>query len=257
MIKLKSPKEIEILREGGARLAAVLHEVVGAVKPGVKTGDLDKMTQELIAKSGDKPAFLNYRPQGARRAFPAALCVSINEEIVHGIPGERVIEEGDIVTVDSGLIHQGLITDSAITVPVGEVSKDLMKLLQTTKESLDLGIKAAVVGNTVGDIGYAVESQIEKAGFGILRDLSGHGVGYRVHEDPSVPNFGNKGQGEKLKAGLVIAIEPMVAMRSDDIYSHLEADDFTCSTANGSISAHFEHTIAVTDNGPIILTELR
>ena len=257
MIKLKTVKEIEVLREGGSRLAFILHHLAGVVKPGMKTIDLEKMARELIDKGGDKPAFLNYKPKGARRPYQSALCVSINEEIVHGIPSDRIIEEGDVVTVDLGLVHQGFFTDMAITVTAGEVSEEIAKLIRVTKESLVIGIKMAQVGNTTGDIGFAIEDFVTKEGFGIVYDLSGHGVGYQVHEDPLVPNFGQKGHGEKLKSGLVIAIEPMVTLDPSDTQSTLESDDFTCSTANGSRSAHFEHTIAITDNGPIILTELR
>lgn len=254
MIKLKTKEEIQILREGGKRLASILATLATQVKPGVKTRDLDDEARRLIAAGGDSPAFLNYRPKGARLAYPAALCVSVNDEIVHGIPSQYEIKEGDVVTLDLGLVHGGLFTDSAITLAVGEVSKEVQNLIDRTKKSLDLAIAQAVVGKTVGDIGFAVEQYIKPFGYGIIEDLAGHGVGYAVHEDPQIPNFGQPGIGDKLKAGMVIAIEPMIAMGTKE--TDLLDDEYTFVTADGSFSAHFEHTIAVTDSGPIILTAL-
>jgi methionyl aminopeptidase len=254
MIKLKTKEEIQILREGGKRLASILATLATQVKPGVKTRDLDDEARRLIQEYGDNPAFLNYRPKGARLAYPAALCVSVNDEIVHGIPSQYEIKEGDVVTLDLGLVHAGLFTDSAITLAVGPVPEEVQLLLDRTKKALDLAIAQAVVGKTVGDIGFAVEQYIKPFGYGIIEDLAGHGVGYAVHEDPQIPNFGQPGTGEKLKAGMVIAIEPMITLGTKE--TDLLDDEYTFVSADGTLSAHFEHTIAVTDSGPIILTAL-
>src|SRR3989344_9030585 len=215
MIIIKTPEEIEILREGGRRLAAVLYQVRDIIVPGVSTYDLDKYAEKLIREMGDEPAFLNYRPEGARIPFPATLCVSVNDEVVHGIPNkERILKEGDIVSLDLGLKHKGLFTDMAFTVPVGKVSSSALKLMEVTEKALQVGINAAQAGNTVGDIGHAVESfvraQKNSQQYGIVEVLSGHGVGRAIHEDPYIPNFGKKGKGEKLVPGMVIALEPMI-----------------------------------------------
>jgi methionyl aminopeptidase len=247
--------ELNILREGGRRLANILQEVANKIKPGISTGELDSFARELIGKYGDDPAFLGYRSEGARIPYPAALCVSVNEEVVHGIPSDRILKEGDIVSLDCGLKHKGLYTDHAITVPVGKISKELEKLLQTTKEALYVGIQEAVVGNHVGDIGYAIENFVKPHKYGIVRILSGHGVGKKIHEDPYVPNFGKKGSGMKLSAGLVIAIEPMLNLGSEHVV--LEKDGYTYSTIDERPSAHFEHTVVVGENEAEILTRLR
>lgn len=255
MIRIKKPEEIEILKEGGKRHSYILLEVSKKVAPGVSTQELEDFARKLIEEGGDKAAFLNYKPRGAKRPFPAALCVSINEEIVHGIPNEepRILKEGDIVSIDLGLVHKGLITDSAITLPVGNVSEEDKKLIMHCKEALHLGIKEARGGNTVGDIGYAIESFIKPLRYGLSEGLAGHGVGFAVHEDPYVPNEGKPGQGEKLVPGMVIAIEPMVTLGSSGIT--LDKDGYTYKTKDGSNAAHFEHTIVITDGDPIILTE--
>lgn len=252
MIKLKTEADIEILRAGGRRLGAILASLSTKVAPGVTTADLDDYAQELIKKDGDTAAFLNYRPSGARLAYPAALCVSINDEIVHGIPSKRVIKDGDLVGLDLGLKHQGLITDAAITVPVGEISPEARRLMDGTKEALAVAIKVARVGKTVGDIGAAAEAVAKRYGLGVVRDLAGHGVGYHVHEEPSVPNFGRPGEGPELRPGLVIAIEPMFTLGQEE--TKLQSDGFTFVTKDGSLAAHFEHTIVVTKSGPEILT---
>lgn len=253
MIKLKTEKEIEILREGGKRLAVILQAVKAKVAPGVTTSELDDLAYEMIKEGGDKPAFKGYRPEGSYLAYPASLCVSINEEIVHGIPSKRILREGDVVGLDSGLEHEGLFTDSALSVPVGKVEPDLRKLLAVTEEALALGIKQAKPGNHLGDIGCAIQTIIEKNGYGLVEELSGHGVGYKPHEEPYVPNFGKPGQGMELKPGLVIAIEPMATLGTNKI--KLEKDGFTYSTRDGKPSAHFEHTIAITATGHEILTK--
>jgi len=254
MIKLKNPEEIEILREGGKRLAEILSILASKVVPGVSALELEEEAMRLIKKGGDEPAFLGYRPQGAKRPFPAALCVSVNDEIVHGIPNEteKIVKEGDIVSLDFGLLHHGLITDAAITVPVGEVDEESKKLIETTKVALESGIEATKPGNTIGDIGAAITRVVRESGFTLAESLVGHGVGYRVHEDPFVPNFGIAGRGEKLVPGLVIAIEPMVNIGKSGI--KILFDGYTIKTRDGSRSAHFEHTVAITENGHIILT---
>ncbi len=253
-MNLKTPAEIEIMREGGRRHAAILTHLASLVWPGVSTFFLEEEARRLIEAGGDKAAFLGYTPTGARRPFPAALCLSINEEIVHGIPNEkeRLIKEGDIVTLDLGLVHGGLITDSAVTVAAGVIDETSQKLLKATKLALEKGIEAAKPGNTVGDIGAAIEAVARTTTFSLAEDLAGHGVGYEVHEEPFVPNTGRAGKGEKLVAGMVIAIEPMLNVGSGAIKTL--SDGYTIVTRDGSRSAHFEHTIAITEKGSIILT---
>ena len=255
MIRLKSPEEIEILREGGKRLAEILSILVSKVMPGVSALELEEEALRLIKEGGDKPAFLGYQPQGAKRPFPAALCVSINDEIVHGIPNEaeKIVREGDIVSLDFGILHRGLITDAAVTVPAGVIDEESKKLIEVTRMALESGIKSAKPGNTIGDIGTAISKVVQPSGFALADNLVGHGVGYRVHEDPLVPNFGITGRGEKLMPGLVIAIEPMVNVGQS--HTKISSDGYTIKTRDGSRSAHFEHSIAITENGHIVLTE--
>ena len=254
MIKLKTKEEIAILREGGKRHAYILKEVASMVRPGLHTQALEDCARKLIAEGGDKAAFLDYTPAGSKRPYPAALCVSINDEIVHGIPneGDKILEEGDIVSLDLGLIHKGLVTDAAITVPVGKISPELTELIEVTRKALFAGIKAAKGGKRVGDISSAIELTAIPFGYGIVEELSGHGVGYDVHEDPYVPNFGDAGVGAVLKPGTVIAIEPMFNLGTKEIY--LDDDGYTYRTADGKPSAHFEHTVVITKSGAEILT---
>ena len=255
MIKTKKPEEIEIMKEGGRRHAFILSELAKMVAPGISTQILEDKARELIEQGGDKAAFLNYTPRGAKRPYPAALCVSVNNEIVHGIPNENsmILQEGDVVTLDLGLVHGGLITDSAITVGVGNVSDENKKLMEHCREALYLGIKEAKGGNHVGDIGFAIESFVRPLGYGLSKGSAGHGVRYKVHEDPFVPNEGRPGQGEKLIPGMVIAIEPMITLGSSKIT--LDKDGYTYKTKDGSNAAHCEHTIVVTEGDPIILTK--
>ncbi len=262
MIIIKTPEEIKTLREGGKRLASVLYKVKEKVIPGVSTKELDIYAEKLIRELGDTPAFLNYRPEGASVPFPASLCVSVNDEVVHGIPNKgRILKEGDIVAIDIGLKHKGMFTDMAISVPVGKISSANQKLLDVTEQALQAGIDAASGGNTVGDIGHAVESFVNsKRGgnknlYGIVEVLSGHGVGQAIHEDPYIPNFGKPGKGEKLVPGMVIAIEPMINLGTKNVT--LDDDEYTFSTADGTPSAHFEHTILITEGEAEILTKLR
>jgi len=252
---IKNAEEINTLREGGKILAEVLEKVAKKVAPGVSTMELDKYAFDLIKKSGGSPAFLNYKPEGAPKAYPASLCVSVNNEIVHGIPSkDKILKEGDIISLDLGLKYNGLFTDHAITVPVGQMNKlnkASVKLLDTTREALLVGVSVARGGNTVGDIGYAIEKFVNRR-YGIVRELSGHGVGKKIHEDPYVPNFGKKGKGQKLIPGMVIAIEPMLNLGRASIVTL--SDDWTIATADGSRSAHFEHTILITEGEAEVLT---
>lgn len=255
MIKLKTEKEILELKIGGGILARVLREAKDLVKPGVSTDEINTFVENKMKEYGVTSAFLNYTPDGAERAFPASLCLCVNDEIVHGIPNENpyIFKEGDVVTLDAGVIYNNLVTDHAITFSLNNQDKDIKKLLSKTEEALYAGIKQAVIGNHVGDIGSAI-SQIARAhDLTVINGLSGHGVGYSVHEDPYVPNEGEAGHGDILQEGLVIAIEPMFSLGSPDIV--LEDDGYTLKTEDGSISAQYEHTIAITKNGPIILTK--
>jgi len=253
MIEIKSPQEIVTLREGGRRLAAILRRLASEVRAGGSSAGLDRLALSLAEETGDTSAFLGYQPDGARKPYPASLCVSINNEIVHGIPTEdKIFKDGDIVGIDMGLIHEGLITDSAVTVIVGKGDPAAKKLIKTTREALEKGIAAAKPGAHVGDIGYAIESFVRPLGFGLAEELSGHGVGYAVHEDPYVPNTGKKGDGPVLKVGMVIAIEPMLNEGTGAVV--FDKDGYTVRTKDGKRSAHFEHTIAIGENGPEILT---
>ncbi|MDO8183517.1 MAG: type I methionyl aminopeptidase [bacterium] len=254
MIKLKSEAELKILRTGGQILTQILQQLAAAVKPGIKTNKLEVLAQKLIKDAGAESSFFNYKPAGSRLAYPAALCVSVNEEIVHGLPSERELKIGDIVTLDLGIKYQGLFTDMAITVPVGEISAEAKRLMAGTEEALAAGIAAARVNGRVGDISAAIEAVAKRYKFGLVTDLAGHGVGYAVHEEPYVPNFGEAGRGEKLVPGLVIAIEPMFTLGTNK--TKLLSDGFVFVTADRSLSAHCEKTIAITKEGVEILTKL-
>lgn len=255
MIIIKTPDEIEILREGGKRLAFVLNKVKEKIAPGISTWELDKYAHDLIMEMGDYPAFLNYKPEGASSPYPASLCVSVNEEVVHGIPSkDKILKEGDIVSLDLGLKHKGLYTDMAMTVPVGEISSGTKKLLETTEKALEIGISAAQGGMRIGDISHAIESFVRGYKYGIVEVLAGHGVGKAIHEDPFIPNFGKAGTGAKLIPGMVIAIEPMLNAGTKNV--NLARDGWTFRTADRKKSAHFEHTILITDGEPEILTRI-
>ena len=237
------------MRRSGRIVRQVLEAARDAVAPGRSTMDLERVAERKIRDLGAKPAFKGYYD------YPCVLCASVNNEIVHGIPSERrVLKEGDIVSLDCGVVLDGYYGDAAITVPVGDgITPELQKLLSVTQESLSQGIKAARVGNTIGDVGAAVQQLVEASGFSVVRDFVGHGIGTRLHEDPQVPNYGTPGHGPKLRDGMVIAIEPMVNMGRPE--TRLLEDKWTAVTEDGSYSAHFEHCIAVTKNGPVILTE--
>lgn len=251
MIALKSKEDIQKLAEGGAILGRILKELVEMAQPGVTGQELDAKARQLIAAAGTKPAFLGYGPPD-HPPFPAALCVSINSAVVHGIPTDAPLSSGDVVGLDLGLVYKGMFLDAARTVAIGPVSAEAGRLMAVTKEALRQGIAAARVGNTLGDIGQAVQSYVEGQGFGVVRALVGHGVGYDVHEDPPVPNWGRAGKGLKIQAGLVIAIEPMVTIGDPAVAAG--QDDWTIVTASGNLAAHEEHTVAVTAAGPQILT---
>ena len=254
MTILKNIEDINKLREGGKILASVLREAASRALPGAKTTELDKLAEKIIKEAGGRPSFKNYKTADDKIPYPASLCVSINEEVVHGIPGERVLKDGDIVSLDLGMEYKGFYTDSAVTVSVGEASEQAKKLIETTKESLNLGIMAVKNGAFTGDIGYAIQSFAEKNGFNVIRKLVGHGLGRKAHESPEVPNFGLKRKGEILREGEVIAIEPMITAGRHDIY--LDKDLWTWKTKDGSLSAHFEHTVIVTKNGTEIITKI-
>ena len=266
MVTIKNKEEIETLREGGKRLAEILKKVVGAVKSGVSAYDLDQLAQELIFSSGGEPAFKGYKIKGAKTPYPASLCVSVNDEVVHGIPRkDKIFKEGDVVGLDIGMkwpaqatsdkqqATKSLFTDMAITVGIGKISADAEKLIRVTREALDIGIQAVRPGARVGDISHAVQTHLKKYDLGIIRDLAGHGVGYELHEEPLIPNYGKPGTGSELKDGMVIAIEPMATL--GDWRITLDDDEWTFRTTDGSLAAHFEHTVAVMEDGAEILTQ--
>lgn len=248
MVFLKSPEEVEKIYRASQIVAQTL-EILGThVKPGITTKELDKVAEEEIRKAGAIPAFKGYR------GFPATLCVSVNEEIVHGIPSQRRLKEGEIVGLDLGAIWQGFYGDAARTFAVGSATEAAVRLVDVTEQSLSLAIEQCKPGNRIGDIGHAVQSFAEKNGYSVVRDFVGHGIGRNLHEEPQVPNYGNRGQGPRLKPGLVIAIEPMVCAGRAEV--DVLSDDWTAVTRDGSLSAHFEHSVAITENGPWILSEL-
>lgn len=249
--------DLDRLREGGRRLAEILELLAAEVMPGVSTTALNDRAEALIREQGDIPAFLNYSPEGASRPYPAALCVSINDEIVHGIPNEmpKILKEGDIVSLDLGLIHGGLITDAAVTVGVGKLDAKAVVLIDATREALAAGIAAARGGNTIGDIGNAIDAMAARRDFSIPYELGGHGVGRKVHEEPHVPNFGEPHEGALLVPGMVLALEPMLCEGEGRIREI--GDGYTLSTADGSRSAHFEHTVLITEGEAEILTRTK
>jgi methionyl aminopeptidase len=248
-IVCKSPSELDKMRASGHIVRQVLDMVRAMVKPGVTTMDLERAAEQKIKELGAKPAFKGYYD------YPCVLCTSVNQEIVHGIPSpKRMLKEGDIVSIDCGVVLDGYYGDAAITVPVGEkLAPELQKLLEVTEASLYRGIAAAQIGNTVGDVGAAVQELVEANGFSVVREFVGHGIGTRLHEDPQVPNYGTRGHGARLREGMVIAIEPMVNAGTPG--TRVLDDKWTAVTEDGSFSAHFEHCVAVTENGPLILTQ--
>lgn len=246
MIHYKTKEEVEIIKESAQILGKAHGEVAKNVKPGVKTIELDRIAEEFIRDHGGEPSFKNYN------GFPASLCISLNENVVHGFPSEYELKEGDIISVDCGVFYKGFHSDSAYTYPVGKVDKEVEKLLKVTKESLYKGIEEAVCGNRIGDIAFAIQNHVDQYGYGIVRELVGHGLGRDLHESPEVPNYGKRGKGPMLKDGLVIAIEPMVNLGTRSVVQ--EADGWTIRTADKKPSAHYEHTVAIFKEGTEVLT---
>lgn len=256
MITKKSPEEIEVLREAGSILARILRELGDSLTPGMTTLDIDDQAMELAEKYKVETVLLGYHPGFADLPYPAAICVSVNDCVQHGIPSEAVVlKEGDVVNLDMSIGHKGMIVDSGITVGVGTISPEAKKLLEVTKEALALGIKQAVPGNHIGDISHAIQTLVESRGFSIVKELCGHGVGYAVHEEPTIPNFGRAGTGPKIEVGHVYAIEPIVNIGKADVFFDDEGDGYSVYTEDESWSAHFEHTVAITKDGPVIMTQ--
>ena len=246
MIKIKTDRQIDGIRAASRILVRVLKEVEQQVKPGVTTDDLDRFARQLIEKMGARPAFLGYM------GFPAALCTSVDSAVIHGIPDKRPLEEGQIVSIDCGVEYGGFYSDSAMTVPIGAISGEIRSLMDVTKTALGLGIEKATVGNRVSDVSRAIYNYVSERGYGIVRPYCGHGVGLEIHEDPQIPNYVGSGPNPRLKHGMVVAIEPMINMGGDDI--DVLDDDWTVVTADGSTSAHFEHTVAILKDRTEILT---
>lgn len=246
--------EREGVTEAGRRLGVVLEEVAKAVKPGVSTATLNEIAEKIIRDGGDFPAFLDYTPERAARPYPATLCVSTNDEVVHGIPNEapRILKEGDIVALDLGLIHDGFVVDSALTVPVGKVSPEAIRLMQVTQASLEDAIAAARPGNRIGDISHATEKAFKGTGFSVVKVLGGHGVGKGVHEEPWISNVGSPGTGPEIVVGMVLALEPIANAGKASVT--LAPDGYTYRTKDGSLSAHFEHTILVLEDKTVVVT---
>ena len=247
-IVIKSEQEIEAMRQAGRIVATVLEVLSRQVRPGMETRELDVIAGREIEGLGAKPSFKGYR------GFPANLCVSVNDEIVHGIPGERVLREGDIVSLDLGAIFMGFHGDAALTVGIGKISQPAEQLVEATKETLKAGITAAYPGARLGDVSAAIQNYAESRGYSVVREYTGHGIGREMHEDPQIPNFGQPGTGPVLKKGMTLALEPM--LNAGDWRTHVASDHWTVLTADGSLSAHFEHTILITDDEPEILTNI-
>jgi len=247
MIILKSKREIEIMREGGTILYNILYDLLKEVKKGVESSYIDILAEKLMESYNVKPAFKGYR------GYPYSVCVSINDEVIHGFPiKEKVFKEGDVVSIDIGIIYKGYYSDMAYTVPVGDVDDKKRKLLETGEKILFQGISEAIIGNRIGNISNAIETNTLKNGYSVVKDFIGHGIGRKLHEEPEVPNFGSKDNGPILKDGMVIAIEPMICMGKGEVY--VTNDGWTVKTKDREISVHFEHTVAITENGPLILT---
>ena len=249
MISIKTEKEIELMKEGGKKLAGIMKELAGMVRPGINTEELNRAAKALILKSEGKPSFLGHE------GFPAVLCTSLNDEIVHAIPSlKRVLKEGDILSLDIGMEYRGFHTDMASTYPVGKVSLEVEKLIEVTRESLELAIEKAKPGNTFGDIGNAIQEYVESQGFGVIRDLCSHGIGRELHEDPQILNYGRKGTGPRIMEGMTFCIEPMVSVGSWKIKKSKDGQAYV--TQDGSLSCHFEHTLAMTKEGCLVLTKM-
>jgi methionyl aminopeptidase len=247
MIELKTARELACMRRAGRAVAGMLAHLSSLARPGLQTKELDEAARAYLRRAGAEPAFLGYR------GFPASICVSVNEEVVHGIPGERRIQEGDLVSLDVGAVVEGFYGDAATTLIIGQVTPEARRLVDTTRAALASGIAKASVGNRLSDISHAVQQVVERQGFGVVREFVGHGIGRALHEEPPVPNFGPPQMGPRLRAGMVLAIEPMVTL--GDYAVRVLADGWTAVTQDRSLAAHFEHTVAVTERGPEILTK--
>ena len=248
MISIKTPEEIEIMAEGGKILAKIMKELEKQVKPGIATKELDRIAETLIFKYGSRCSFKGYQN------YPSCLCTSVNEEIVHAVPSDKIIKEGDIISLDLGIFYKGFHTDMALTLPVGKISPEAQRLIRVTKKALKRGIKKVRPGNTFGDIGNTIQRYVESQKFNVVRDLCGHGIGKEIHEDPKILNYGNRHSGSEIKEGMVFCIEPMVT--AGDWKLKKTKDGFGFETEDGSLSAHFEHTIAVTKESCRVLTDL-
>lgn len=248
MIVIKSPLEIEIMRKAGQIVARTLLEVERAIRPGVRTSELDRIAEDTIRKAGAQPSFKGYR------GFPGSICASVNEEVVHGIPGQRRLEDGDIISIDVGAYYGGFHGDAAVTFPVGSVDREVQRLLDVTREALYRGIAKALPGGRLSDISHSIQSLVEENGFSVVRDYVGHGIGRQMHEDPEIPNYGPPGCGPLLRPGMTFAIEPMVNMGTYAVKTL--ANGWTVVTLDGRRSAHFEHTVAVTEGEPRVLTAI-
>jgi methionyl aminopeptidase len=246
MVSIKSPREIELMRRSGKITSATLGMLMQTVRAGMTTGDVDRLAEESIRERGGIPTFIGYH------GYPSSICASVNDEVVHGMPGDRVLRDGDILSIDIGTTLDGYVSDSAVTIAIGNISLAAKRLMNVTQECLMLGIAQMQKGKRIGDIGAAVQAHAEKNGYGVVRELVGHGIGTKMHEDPQVPNYGVAGKGPELRSGLVLAVEPMIT-EGDRAVNTLQ-DGWTVVTADGKLAAHFEHTIAITDDGPRILT---
>jgi len=247
-VVIKSPHELSLMREAGRIVAEVREILRAAVRPGITTGELDRLGEREIRARGALPSFKGYR------GYPASICISVNEEIVHGIPGNRVLKEGDIVSLDQGVIYKGYQGDTAITVGVGAISPEAQRLIEVTERALAAGIAAARAGKRLGDISWAIQRCAESAGLGVVREYGGHGIGQQLHEDPHIPNLGEPGRGPRLRPGMTLALEPMLAIGT--AHTRVLGDNWTVITRDGNMAAHFEHTIAITDGTAEILTRL-
>ena len=256
MIQKKTPEEIEVLQEAGSILAHLLKEIAKEAVPGVTTLSLDDKAMELVQEYDVEPILLGYHPGFADSPYPAAVCVSVNNCVQHGIPSEEVVlEEGDVVNIDMSIAHRGMVVDSGLTIGIGNISDEARKLLAVTEEALAHGIKAARPNGRIGDISAAIQQFVESRGHSVVEVLCGHGVGHEIHEEPTIPNFGKAGTGPKIEVGHVYAIEPIVNIGKPDVVFDDEGDGYSVYTVDGSWSAHFEHTVAITENGPLILTK--
>jgi len=257
MTLIKTEEEIELLRKGGHILAKILKELVAYIEPGMSTRDINDYSLKLAEEYGVETVLLGYAPDFADKPYPAALCTSVNDTVQHGVPSEgEILHEGDIINLDMSIGYEGMIVDSGVTVAIGEIDKNSRKLIDVTREALALGIKQAKPGNRIGDISHAIQTFVESRGFSIVEELCGHGVGHKVHEDPQIPNYGKAGTGPEIVVGNVLAIEPIVNIGAKGVIFDDEGDGYSVFTADGSRSAHFEHTVAITENGPDIMTKL-